>query len=460
MKEKSIKVRLFMTNFIIILLSFIFIEVAMAANLKNSYYFDMENLLKNNIDIVKNIHNRYSFERQSEINELTKMFSYDKEMHFEVLDMEGNVLTSYNRPLEITDDDIIKSKKEVMDEFTTNIVKEKKSGTTYMSISKIIYKRGVPYRLLRCSKSLETLNLKLFKVISLYILFGIITILVGAIVSFKISKTITKPLKAAEEGAKKIAKGNFNVRIPKYYQDEVGSMVDTLNYMTEEIKNNEKLKNEFISSVSHELRTPLTSIKGWAMTLNLKEFTDEAKRRQGINIIINESDRLTSLVEQLLDFSKYQAGRMKIEKQEVNIKIIVENILQQLNPKIKSKGIKAKSYIEDDLIVLADKNKVIQVFINIIDNAIKFTEENEGTIYIYPTIDFYKISITIEDNGCGINEENLQKVKRKFFKLDTKKSGSGIGLAICDEIMKAHNGSINLESKEGFGTKVTLEFPL
>lgn len=460
MKVRSIKTRLFTTNFIIIVVSFLVMELAIATTIKKSYYYELEELLRSNIDIVKNIHNRYDFQSQSSINELTKVFSYDKEMHFEILDNHGNVLTSYNSPLEIKESNILSSEKSYMDDFVVEIVKAGEKNKKYMSVNKKIYKKGVLYRVLKCSKSLEKLNLKLFNVIFTYIAVGSITTVIGAIVSLKIASSITKPLNAAKEGAEKIASGNFNVKIPKYYQDEVGSMVDTLNYMTEEIKNNEKLKNEFISSVSHELRTPLTAIKGWAMTLNIKEFKDEVKREQGINIIINESDRLTLLVEQLLDFSKYQAGRMKIDKEEINIKFMIESIINELNPKIESRGIKVKSYITEDLILLADKNKMIQVFINIMDNAIKFTNTEQGEIIIYPTINFYKVAITIEDNGCGIVESDLKKVKKKFFKLDTKKSGSGIGLAICDEILKAHNGSLSLESKENVGTKVTIEIPL
>lgn len=257
-----------------------------------------------------------------------------------------------------------------------------------------------------------------------------------------------------------MALGNFNIRIEKKYDDEIGKLSDTLNYMAEEVLKQEKLKDEFIASISHELRTPLTSINGWAITLERDEIQDKDKINYGLKIIKNESLRLKSLVDDLLDFSKLSAGNINLRKEYIDINELINYIINQMMPRAEREEKVLNSKLTETMdLIYVDSNRIKQVIINILDNALKFTPAN-GKILISTNIFDKFLKISIEDTGSGISQELMDKVKQKFFKGNTKASGSGIGLAICDEIIKLHNGEFIIDSIENQGTNVTIILPL
>ena len=231
-----------------------------------------------------------------------------------------------------------------------------------------------------------------------------------------------------------------------------------LNSMAEELLKKDELKNEFISSVSHELRTPLTAIKGWAITLD-DESTDYDTLKTGLQIIEKESDRLGNMVEELLDFSRLQRGKVIINREQADLKAFIEFLDNLMSQKANEED--KKFIINSNLIynyAYIDVNKMKQVIINILDNAFKFTNIG-GTI----KLDFYNdedlLKIVVEDNGCGISKEDLPRVKEKFYKGKNAKSKNGIGLSICDELIKLHNGSFFIESEEDIGTRVIVSIP-
>ena len=230
--------------------------------------------------------------------------------------------------------------------------------------------------------------------------------------------------------------------------------------MAAELGASEKLKNDFISSVSHELRTPLTAIKGWAETMRMGDTPDFRTMEKGMSVIANESERLTGIVEELLDFSRIQSGRMVINMERIDILAELDEAIYMLRERALKEG-KHLIYDEPEIAppVMGDKNRLRQVFINIIDNALKYTPEG-GVIGIDVSHDEKNIKISISDNGCGIPAEHLPRIKDKFYKANQTQRGSGIGLAVVDEIMRLHNGSLDIESTENVGTTVTLTIPI
>ena len=230
--------------------------------------------------------------------------------------------------------------------------------------------------------------------------------------------------------------------------------------MAQELGVSEKLKNDFISSVSHELRTPLTAIKGWAETMKMGDTPDFRTFEKGMSVIIRESERLTGIVEELLDFSRIQSGRMVINMERIDLLAELDDAIYMLRERALNEG-KHLIYDEPEFVppVQGDKNRIRQVFINVIDNALKYTPES-GVIGIEVKSDDDNIQIIISDNGCGIPAEHLPKVKDKFYKANQTQRGSGIGLAVVDEIMNLHNGSLDIESTENVGTTVILTFPI
>ncbi len=237
-----------------------------------------------------------------------------------------------------------------------------------------------------------------------------------------------------------MANGQLNVRNEKRFDDEIGKLSDTLNYMAEELIKKEQLKNDFISSVSHELRTPLTSIKGgWAITLKSHELRDEELLGDGLEIIEKETDRLADMVEELLDFSRFVSGRISLNKESVDIKNLIEQVGKQLKPRAEERNLDFNYYYDPQLPnIIADENRLKQVLINLLDNAFKFTLDG-GQINLVCNLVEDGILIQVEDTGIGISEEDLPYIKDKFYK-ESSKSHSGLGLSICDEIVKLHDG--------------------
>jgi signal transduction histidine kinase len=271
-------------------------------------------------------------------------------------------------------------------------------------------------------------------------------------------RSIIKPINQLSSTAKKISDGDFGVRIYKERDDELGQLIDTINDMAGELGTNEKLKNDFISSISHELRTPLTAIKGWAETIHSGD-TDKETFDKGMVVIIKESERLSGLVEELLDFSRIQSGRMKLIKQKVDVLAELDEAVFMFTDRANTEG-KTLDYDMTEMLppVIADVNRLRQVFVNIIDNALKYTDKG-GRVEVKALEKCGDVKVIVSDNGCGIPSEHLPNIKKKFYKANQLVRGSGIGLAVADEIMRLHGGSLIVESAENVGTTVTISIP-
>ncbi len=272
--------------------------------------------------------------------------------------------------------------------------------------------------------------------------------------------SIIRPVRAVSVAARKIAAGDYKEQLPIGRSDEIGELCDSINYMEAELKNSEKLKNDFISSVSHELRTPLTAIRGWAETAKMSVGNDDELVERGLDVVLSESGRLAELVEDLLDFSRMQVGRFNFNMQPMSV---CDVLSQAVDMYIE---LAAKQEIEvifnkpkEDAIVNADKNRIKQVFVNIIDNAVKYTGE-KGQVLIQQLMDDGCVRIVVKDTGVGIPAADLDHVKEKFYKANKEVRGSGIGLAVADEIIKEHKGLLFIESTEGLGTTVTVVLPV
>jgi len=228
--------------------------------------------------------------------------------------------------------------------------------------------------------------------------------------------------------------------------------------MAEELDASEKLKNEFISSVSHELRTPLTAIKGWAETMQICD-SDPVTMKRGLDTIVKEAARLSWIVESLLDFSSIRDKRINLIKEKIDILAELGEAVYMFKERAANEK-KTLIYTEPKMLppVMGDKNRLRQVFINIIDNALKYTAEG-GAISVSAGVNENMVYVSVTDNGCGISAEHLPNVTKKFYKANYMKQGSGIGLAIVDEIVALHGGTLNIISEEGFGTTVTVNFP-
>ena len=274
-----------------------------------------------------------------------------------------------------------------------------------------------------------------------------------------VSQTIVNPIQRLNAVAKEMANGDFEIRAPIIYEDEIGQLAHTLNYMADEIGRNEALKKDFVSSISHELRTPLTSIKGWGETLlYTSEIEPDSDLDIGLKIITSEADRLKDMVEELLDFSKLESHQMKVYKRDVSVRKIVQSVYAQMLPRAGGARIQC-TFTGEDTLINADANRLRQVFINLIANSIKFVAKEDPQINILVEGMEDKVIVKVSDNGIGISSDNIEKVKEKFFKENVNSQGGGIGLALVDEIVKLHDGEMIIASNPGEGTEITVILP-
>ena len=274
-------------------------------------------------------------------------------------------------------------------------------------------------------------------------------------------RSIVDPVAGITETAKRIAAGSYGVQIEKRYDDEIGALTDTINDMSLKINQSEKMKNEFISSVSHELRTPLTAINGWAETIMNGEVRDAGDVKKGMGIIVSEARRLTNMVEELLEFSRIQDGRFTLSVEPMDIKAELEDAVYTYREFFRREGIELNHFDCDEEFppIAGDPERLRQVFCNLLDNAAKHGGSGKR-IDTAIARDEDQVVITIRDYGPGIPAEELPHVKYKFYKGYSKARGSGIGLAVCDEIITRHEGTLDIDNAEGGGCIVTIHLPI
>ncbi|MEE1053712.1 MAG: HAMP domain-containing sensor histidine kinase [Acutalibacteraceae bacterium] len=334
-------------------------------------------------------------------------------------------------------------------------------GERVMAGTKLIYgSHGEVLGAYRWISSLKSAYRKINITVIIIVLLYLSVLGLCAVSGFFFMKSIVNHLREMGNTARKIAGGDFKARIEVIEHDEIGELSETINYMASELENAETMKNDFISSVSHELRTPLTAIRGWGETAKMSIGTDEELVARGLDVVLSEADRLSGLVEELLDFSRMQSGRISVNIMPMDVSELLRAATDMYTELAVKQGIEL-SYTPpmQNSIVLGDPDRLKQVFINIIDNAVKYTEKG-GLVLVTQTREDGCVRITVKDTGVGIPAEDLDHVKEKFFKSNKTVRGSGIGLAVADEIIKQHQGLLFIESTEGVGTTATIVLPL
>lgn len=272
---------------------------------------------------------------------------------------------------------------------------------------------------------------------------------------------VVQPVAVVSDAARRISGGSYGIMIENHYRDELGELVDNINDMSLKISQAEKIQQEFISSVSHELRTPLTAISGWAETLSADPGANIDQTKRGLGIILKESRRLTTMVEELLEFTKMQDGRFTLRVESVDLASELEDAIYTYFELFRQEGIEVsyKGPDEDVPPIVADSERMKQVFCNVLDNAAKHGGAGKR-IDVSAACEVGKFVIRVRDYGPGIPEEELPFVKQKFYKGSSKARGSGIGLAVCDEIVRLHGGTFDIANAEGGGAVVTISLPM
>ncbi len=440
---------------------FFILDIAFIMTVQNYYYNSVQQYVSSKVNSVTSILTRYSSDTtrnlSAEVRNTIESFSEKDKMELMAINKKGDVVItssgfSANKSIYMPDYETAK------DDGTGYIVLTQSNGEKIMAVTYSISSLNSEYDAIRAVVSLTEIDNQITTLAVTLTVLCLVIILMIVLSGIYFVSSIVKPIQQISVTTGKFAKGDFSVRIKNDSQDEIGDLCIAINHMADELSKSEEMKNEFISSVSHELRTPLTAIKGWAETLSIDH--DEETMKKGIRVIVNETERLSQMVEELLDFSRMQNGKFTMEKARMDILAELEDAILMYGEKAKRDNITINYNAPEMLpLINGDRNRLRQVFINIIDNAIKYS--NSGcTVNVEATeLDGY-IQIAVEDNGCGIKASDLPRIKTKFFKANHTRRGSGIGLAVADEIVSMHGGTLEVQSQEGVGTTVIIKIPI
>jgi len=325
----------------------------------------------------------------------------------------------------------------------------------------MIYGDGEVIGIMRYVTSLRLVDRQVFINIIGVVGVGAVVLLLVFFLNLVFIRSVIAPVSEITKMSKRIAEGSYGVQINNSYRDEIGDMVGSINEMSLKIAQTEKIQTEFISSISHELRTPLTAITGWGETLTYNENLDSESKR-GIEIMLKEARRLTKMVEELLEFTRMEDGRFTLNIEMIDIAAELEDAIFTFRELLHQDELEIdyESDMDEAPLIPGDPNRLKQVFLNLFDNAIKYGREGKRIEISISTVDD-NVKIQIRDFGPGVPDDELGNIKMKFYKgSNSKERGSGIGLAVCEEIIKYHGGSIELANAEGGGFIVTIFLPV
>ena len=283
-------------------------------------------------------------------------------------------------------------------------------------------------------------------------------LLVGAVImTLIISKTVSFPIIRMTESAKKLAKGNYDADFSGEGCRETQELADTLNYASEELAKTDKLQKELISNISHDLRTPLTLITGYSEVM--RDIPGE-NTPENIQAIIDETTRLSGLVNDLLDISKIQAGTVKFEKERFNLTETIRNSIARYSKLVEHDGFTIEFFADTDVFVTADPTRMLQVIYNLINNAVNYAGEDKR-VWLTQTVSGDRVRISVSDNGEGIPPEQLTQIWDRYYKVDKHHKravvGTGLGLSIVKGILESHGATYGVESAVGKGSTFWFE---
>jgi signal transduction histidine kinase len=459
-RGRSIAARWFLGSFSIVAVLLIILDISGFFLIRGYYYGAVQQYIATQANIVAGVVERLYEESGPDLSDeiINSVEQFEKKNFAELMaiNRDGKVYLSSSgftpaESYEMPDyDDAVKSGSN-----SGSYVGKFSSGEKYMAYSVV---NAVSGGAIRIVTSLDKIDAQVIAITLGILAVSAVILLLLFILGIYFIRSIVQPIHRVGFTARKLASGDFSVRIRNESSDEIGELCDIFNYMADELEHSENIKNEFISSVSHELRTPLTAIKGWSETL--EEIDDADTRRKGIQIINKETGRLSEMVEELLDFSRIQNGHFTLRFANLDVIAELADAVLMYEERAKEEQITLTMSDSDDIaIVYGDKNRLRQVFINVIDNSIKYGRRG-GHTEVSTSVDGGQIKISVKDDGVGIAESDLPHIKEKFYKANNTVRGSGIGLAVADEIIRIHGGSIDVSSTLGEGTEVVMTLPL
>lgn len=460
----GIAMKWFLGTFVVIFAVLSALVVLVVFAVKNSYYSTVESVLKSYMR-TQSVRNVFASRADDAgFNEaaasFTENFSSADMAEVWIIDRYGSVVAS-------TSGFIVRG--ESMPDYSAALASgslgkwtgRNSGGEKVMAVTSMLpYTGDTSGGAIRYIVSMEEIDAQINRIVVMLVLLLAAVMLLVAVSGIFFIRSIVIPVRKINESADLLASGDYKTEIDlRHGNDELGDLVDAFNSMARAVGAADRMKNDFISTVSHELRTPLTAIKGWAETIRSSGGDPEVVER-GIEVIGDESERLGVMVEDLLDFSRMESGRMQLRLSDIDGIAELDECILAMSDRAKKEGV-ALLTEESELPapIRGDAVRIRQVFMNVIDNAFKYTESG-GSLTVTARVADGELAVSFADTGVGIPESYLPHVKEKFFKANMSAGGAGIGLAVCDEICRLHSGSLDIESVYGAGTTVTVTLPL
>ena len=282
---------------------------------------------------------------------------------------------------------------------------------------------------------------------------AIAALILGIALSYLMSRSITKPITKISRAVGRFAKGELDSRVDINRRDELGDLASAFNSMAEDLSKLETLRRGFVANVSHELRSPMTSMQGYVQGM-LDGTIPQEDYPKYLNVVLSETKRLTKLISELLDLSRIESGKFPLKYQKFDANELIARIMFQYEQRIEEKHINVDiSFRQEQCIVWADPDRISQVVVNLIDNAVKFLQDG-GNLTVWTLMDEDHAIVTVKDDGVGISQDDLPFIFDRFYKVDKAHSGkgTGLGLSIVKKILEQHGQDIRCTSTPGHGT--------
>lgn len=344
------------------------------------------------------------------------------------------------------------------------------AGADFMDVAIPLQGEGGSYivYIIDNKATVQSLNGDLSRIILQAMAIGLI---ISVLMSLLLAKTLVTPLQELTHAAESVASGDFEHKVDNPSRDEIGVLTQTFNDMAgtledtlDDLKKSEQMRKEFVANVSHELRTPITSVKSYSETLLDDPGMDPEMREKFLNVIVNESDRMSKIVQDLLTLSRFDAGSIEFEFTTFSFEKSVKDVYSAMR-------LEAQNHEHEFTLefmtpmpdIVGDRGRIEQVLMNMVSNAIKYTK-NGGRIKVTAGAKNGTVWCSVRDNGIGIPKQDVEHVFDRFYRVDKARSresgGTGLGLSIANEIVLRHDGTLKLDSKAGRGTVITVTLPV
>ncbi|MDG5788963.1 HAMP domain-containing sensor histidine kinase [Evansella sp. AB-P1] len=459
-KRRGMFIKLFSTYLFILFISFIVIGLVVTSFIQNEiinrYHNAFDHQSEQLVDYFE-LADREGWEEDTFTSSLQFAMDQEDRMVF-LVDSEGNIkynselFEAYDTELNILD--IVLEEEEVSKRLNKN------DHIVYLMMAPIELNGENPdHTLVMIFHEFDT-ELKQMKfLINMTIL---IAIIVAGIIIFFTSRKMTSPLREMNHSALQFAKGDFSHRVTIRTKDEIGQLGETFNYMAKELGSIDQMRKDFVANVSHDLRSPLTSIRGFLGALMDGTIPSDQQYKY-FSIMKNETERLMKLVEDLLEMARLEADQVEMNPDSYNISEQIRLIIAKMEPTISEHQIEIEMLgEEEDVFVVADPYRIDQVLINLLQNAIQFSNTS-GKIEVNIEKQGEYASICIRDYGIGMAKDSVKHIWERFYKKEksrSNKGGTGIGLSIVKHIIDLHETTIHVDSELGKGTTFTFTLPL